>query len=315
MHVGLIDVDSKIPNLVLMKLSAWHKAQGDTVQLLKPNDVLNGQDLFNKPDKLYAALVFDGNVSKESKANFAIVQQLIRMGVEVGGTGVDRPDEDYFTALPPEVEAMRPDYSLYGITYGMGFLSRGCIRRCGPCVVWRKEGYVRHVAWPWEIVNPLSKELVIMDGIFNASPYWEEKAEWLIDNGYTVDITQGMDIRKVDDRAAELIKALKHRNKIHFAFDHISYETEMRQGIEKLIKAGFRADDLTFYVLVNYDSTFEQDMQRINIIEEYGANPYVMIYNKLNAPQKIRWLQRWCNSRPPIRKVCRFEDYDPRKVS
>jgi hypothetical protein len=298
LHVGLIDIDSKIPNLVLMKLSAWHKSQGHTTELLKPADVLKGQNLFVQWDKLYGAVVFADNQP--------LARKLFANGVEVGGTGWY-----LFKQLPDEVELIMPDYDLYGIDYGMGYLSRGCIRECGPCVVWRKEGYVHHVAWPWEIVNPRSKELVIMDGIFNGSPNWTEKAEWLIDNGYTVDITQGMDMRIISKRAAELIKALKHRNKVHFAFDHIDYELEIRKGIEELLKAGFRADELTLYVLVNYDSTFEQDMRRIGIIEEYGANPYVMIYNKLNAPKQIRNLQRWCNSRPPIRKVCRFEDYDP----
>lgn len=309
MHIGLIDIDSKIPNLVLMKLSAWHKSKGDTVQLLSPDDVLKGQDLFSHPDKMYATLVFDENASRQARKNVVIAKKIALAGVEIGGTGWDLKK-----SLPAEIEAMKPDYDLYGIDYGMGFLSRGCIYQCGPCVVWRKEGFVHHVAWPWELVNPRSKELVIMDGIFNGSPHWQEKALWLINNGYTVDITQGMSIRLVNKQAAELIKALKHRNKVHFAFDHIAYEPEVRRGIELLLKTGMRADSLTFYILTNYDSTFEQDMQRIAVIEEYGANPYVMIYDKMHAPRKIKDLQRWCNSRPPIRKVCRFEDYNPRKA-
>lgn len=308
MNIGLVDIDSKIPNLCLMKLSAWHKDKGDTVRLLNADDVLKGQDLFDQPDKIYAALVFDENVSKQSECNFSIAQRLASMGVEIGGTGWNLKKR-----LPDEIERTKPDYGLYGIDYGMGYLSRGCIYKCGPCVVWKKEGNVHHVAWPWEIVNERSKDLVIMDGIFNDSPHWQQKAEWLIENNYTVDITQGMNIRSIDESAAELIKALKHRNKVHFAFDHVDYEPEVRRGIEALLRAGFRADDLTLYVLVNYNSTFEQDMQRIKVLEECGVNPYVMVYNKKNAPQRIRDLQRWCNSIPPMRKVCRFEDYKPRK--
>ena len=312
MLIGLIQIDGKLPNLALMKLSAWHKAQGDEVTLLTPDDVLNGQDLFAQPDKIYAAVIFDKDVSRQTRKNAAIARRLNYVGVEVGGTGWDRPDEGFITALPAEVEKIRPDYDLFGIDYGMGFLSRGCIRRCGPCVVWRKEGYVHHVAWPEELVNPRSKLIVVLDGIFNASPHWQEKAQWFIDNDYTIDLTQGMDIRSVDDRAAELICAMKHRSKVHFAFDHIGDEQAVRRGLEILIKAGMRSDTLTLYILTNYDSTFEQDMRRIQIVEEYGANPYVMIFNKAKAPKQIRDLQRWCNSRPPIRKVCRFEDYDPK---
>lgn len=112
MHIGLVDVDSKIPNLVLMKLSAWHKSQGHTTELLKPADILNGQSLFSKPDKVYAAIVF--------RENRKIGVWLARMGVNVGGTGWW-----LYKNLPAEIEAIKPDYDLYGIDYGMGFLSRG----------------------------------------------------------------------------------------------------------------------------------------------------------------------------------------------
>lgn len=302
MHVGLVDIDSKIPNLVLMKLSAWHRKQGHTTELLKPADVLGGQNLFVQWDKLYGAVVFADNQ--------AIARKLYANGVEIGGTGWN-----LLKNLPNEIEHMKPDYDLYGITYGMGFLSRGCIWQCGPCVVWRKEGSIHHVAWPDDLMNPKSKEIVLLDGCFNASPFWKEKAAQIIDRGYRVDFTQGLSIRLVDQEQAEIITAMKHRKRIHFAFDQIEYEPEVRRGIELLLKAGMRVDNLTFYILTNYNSTFEQDMRRVEIIEEYGANPYVMIFDKKNAPRRIKDLQRWCNSRPPIRKVCRFEDYDPQHRS
>lgn len=85
MKVGLVDVDGhNFPNLVLMKLSAWHKRQGDSVHLLRPDDVLLGGDLFGGYDKLYAACVFS-----ESRG---IARRLIAIGAEVGGTGsADKP--------------------------------------------------------------------------------------------------------------------------------------------------------------------------------------------------------------------------------
>lgn len=300
MRIGLIQVDGKLPNLVLMKISAWHKQQGDTVELLKPDDVLKGQDLFNNPEKLYAAVVF--------RKNKRIGLKLARMGASVGGTGWW-----LYKKLPSEIEKIKPDYDLYGIDYGMGYLSRGCIRTCGPCVVWRKEGKIHHVAWPEELVNPRSKKITIMDGCLNGSPHWKEKVRWIIDNGYEVDITQGMDIRIIDDEAAKLIVSMRHSGRIHFAFDHVDYEFEVRNGIEKMLKTGIHPDRLTFFVLTNYNSTFDQDMKRIKILEEYGVNPFVMVYDRDNAPQKIKDLQRWCDSIPPIRKVCSFEDYNPKE--
>lgn len=129
MKVGLVDVDGhNFPNLVLMKLSAWHKHQGDSVHLLRPDDVLLGGDLFGGYDKLYAACVFS-----ESRE---IARKLIAIGAEVGGTGSGEG-----RILPPEVENIRPDYSLYGIQdVAYGFLTRGCPRACPFCIVADKEG-------------------------------------------------------------------------------------------------------------------------------------------------------------------------------
>ncbi len=297
MHVGLIDVDSKIPNLALMKLSAWHKERGDSTELLTPDDVFKGQNLFIKPDKLYAAVVF--------RENRRIGLRLAWLGADVGGTGWW-----LFKSLPSEIEKIRPDYDLYGIDYGMGFLSRGCIRNCQFCVVPRKEGAIRDVAWPDEIANPKSKELILLDNNFLASPLWREKSQQIIDRGYKVDFTQGMDIRLVDQEKAEYLATMKHRKRIHFAFDHIGLETEVRAGIELLLKAGIHHDRLSFYILVNFNSTFEQDLKRIAILDEYGVNAFVMIYNKAGASQKIKHLARWCN-KYQTKKSCRFEDYDP----
>lgn len=297
MHIGLIDVDSKIPNLSLMKLSAWHKAQGDTTELLRPDDVLKGQNLFNKPNKLYAAVVFDWNKQ--------LAERLVAFGAEIGGTGWDLK-----SVLPQAVETIKPDYDLYGIDYGLGFTSRGCIRNCQFCVVPHKEGAIREVAWPVEIANPKSKDLILLDNNFLASPLWREKSQQIIDRGYKVDFTQGLDIRLVDQEKVEYLAAMKHRKRIHFAFDHIGLENDVRAGIELLLKEGIHHDRLSFYILVNFNSSIEQDLKRIAILDEYGVNAFVMIYHKAAAPQEIKHLARWCN-KYQTKKSCRFEDYNP----
>lgn len=311
MHVGLIDVDSKIPNLALMKLSAWHKAHGDTVRLMKPEDVLLGQNLFEKCDLYYGACVF------EDYADLAM--RLSYIGVKIGGTGVSKYIESYghlcetynlYKELSSNIENMKPDYDLYGIDYGMGFLSRGCIRNCQFCIVPRKEGAIRDVAWPDEVANPKSKELILLDNNFLASPLWREKSQQIIDRGYKVDFTQGLDIRLVDQEKAKYLATMKHRKRIHFAFDHICIESDVRAGIELLLKEGIHHDRLSFYILVNFNSTIEQDLKRIAILDEYGVNSFVMIYNKAGAPQTIKHLARWCN-KYQTKKSCRFEDYNP----
>lgn len=297
MLVGLIQIDGKLPNLALMKLSAYHKQRGDTVSLLKPDDILLGDPLFDRPDKLYAAVVFDWNRP--------VAKRLQRIGAVVGGTGWDLS-----TVLPPEIETMKPDYDLYGIEYGFGFTSRGCIRNCQFCVVPRKEGTIREVALPVDLENPLSKVLVLLDNNYLASPLWREKSQQIIDRGYKVDFTQGLDIRLVDQEAAEFLAAMKHRKRVHFAFDSLDIEREVRTGIELMLSKGIHHDRLSFYILVNYNSTIEQDLRRIEILDEYGANAFVMVYNKAAAPQKIKHLARWCN-KYQTKKSCRFEDYNP----
>ncbi|MBU2700592.1 hypothetical protein Ga0466249_001684 [Sporomusaceae bacterium BoRhaA] len=99
---------------------------------------------------------------------------------------------------------------------------------------------------------------------------------------------------------------------IHFAFDSLQIEKAVRHGIELLLKQGINHDRLSFYVLVNFNSTIEQDLRRIAILDEYGVNSFVMVYDKAAAPQKIKHLgARWCN-KYQTKKSCKFEDYDPR---
>jgi radical SAM superfamily enzyme YgiQ (UPF0313 family) len=251
MRVGLIQVDGKLPNLALMKLSAWHKSQGDEV--IFPYDYY---DMFvGQVDKVYAAVVFDWN--RKQAAEYA------KLGAVVGGTGWDLK-----TSLPIEIESIKPDYDLYGIDYGFGFTARGCIRNCQFCVVPRKEGFIKEVAMPAELVNSKSKELILLDNNFLASPLWREKSQQIIDMKIKVDFTQGLDIRLVDDEKAELLAAMKHRKRIHFAFDSLDIEKEIRRGIELLLSQGINHDRLSFYVLVNFNSTIEQDLKRISILDE-----------------------------------------------
>ena len=129
MNIALVDIDShNFPNLVLMKLSAWHKVQGDKTYLLRPKDILNGDNLFTPYDKIYGACVFRENAN--------IAKAIEVAGGYVAGSGSGKTD-----TLPDEIEHIMPDYSLYGITdTAYGFLTRGCPRRCPFCIVSEKEG-------------------------------------------------------------------------------------------------------------------------------------------------------------------------------
>ena len=298
MRVGLVDVDGhNFPNLVLMKLSAWHKRQGDSVHLLRPDDVLLGGNLFGGYDKLYAACVFS-----ESRE---IARRLITIGVEVGGTGSGEA-----RVLPPEIENIRPDYSLYGIrNIAYGFLTRGCPRACPFCIVADKEGRIsRKVAdlrsfWDGE------RHIKLLDPNLLASSEHMELLGQLAASRAWVDFTQGLDARLLTEENIALINACKVKM-IHFAWDNPrdkSIPRMLQIFAEKSTVTDYRKRKV--YVLTNYWSTHAEDLRRVYWLRDNGYDPYVMIYDKPHAPKETRQLQRWTNNKIIFRSCKRFEDY------
>ena len=298
MKVGLVDVDGhNFPNLVLMKLSAWHKHQGDCVRLLRPDDVLLGGNLFGGYDNLYAACVFS-----ESRE---IARRLITIGVEVGGTGSGEA-----RVLPPEIENIRPDYSLYGIrNIAYGFLTRGCPRACPFCIVADKEGRTsRKVAdlrsfWDGE------RHIKLLDPNLLAASEHMELLGQLAASGAWVDFTQGLDARLLTGENIDLLNACKVKM-LHFAWDNPRDENVPRMlqmFAEKSTVTDYRKRKV--YVLTNYWSAHAEDLRRVYWLRENGYDPYVMIYNKQRAPKETRRLQRWTNNKIIFRRCERFEDY------
>lgn len=310
MRVGLIDVDrTGFPNLALMKLSAWHKAQGHETALVRGVD---HPLLFLTFDKLYASVVFSWNREKALAVE--------AFGAVVGGSGVDLKG-----TLPADVEAMRPDYSLYGIDYGLGYLMRGCIWTCAFCVVPEKEGKPREVAVLDDLVNHASPRkrpfVVLLDNEF----FWREK--WAIarlreftERGIDFCPSQGLDVRVVTPALADALAASpfwnvsRSRRQITFAFDDIATAARYRRGVDMLLAAGIKPWQLQSFVLVGFNSTLEQDLARIAIIRGYGIDPFVMVYRdyhsgQMTTDQTLRNLARWANRR--LYKVCEFADYIP----
>lgn len=297
MNIGLIDVDcTSYPNLVLMKLSAWHKSQGDTVDLLTPNDVLGGDSLFNPHDKLIGACVFTKNMG--------IVEALRTQGADVAGCGTDDK-----RVLPDEIEHIYPDYSLYGITdTAYGFLSRGCPRGCPFCIVAGKEGkQSRKVADLSEWWHG-QKNIILCDPNLLACPEHDDLLDQLIDSKAWVDVNQGFDARLLNDSVIEKINALKIKM-LHFAWDNPRDDIAKRKLKEFAECNSLDSRRRRVYILTNYWSTFDEDLYRVYWLRDNGYDPYVMIYDKDNAPKKIRRLQRWVNNKRIFRSCKRFEEY------
>ena len=287
MKIGLIDVDGhNFPNLPLMKLSAHHKARGDAVDWcipLEPYDVVYMSKVFTfSPD-------FDTHIRAD---------KIIR-----GGTGYGLKDR-----LPDAVEHAYPDYALYGITNtAYGFLTRGCPRNCSFCIVSKKEGRESRTVADLNEFWAGQKNIKLLDPNLLACCDWKWHLQQLGKSGAWVDFTQGLDVRLMDEEKAAYLKQVKCKM-IHFAWDNYEFETYKKlQQIRPLLPYDSRK--LRVYVLTNFNTVQEQDLERIYKLRELGYDPFVMVYDRERAPKRIKRVQRWCNNKWIFRSVERFEDY------
>lgn len=294
MQVGLIDVDShNFPNLALMKLSAYHKAKGDCVEWW------NGLKHY---DRVYQSKVFDETYTQDI-AYCINADEIIK-----GGTGYDLT-----TKLPDEIEHIYPDYYLYGGgSKAYGFLTRGCPRGCSFCIVKEKEGNTHTVATLDEFYKD-QNEIVLLDPNILAGKDREKHLTELANTKAYVNFNQGLDARLIDEDVTKLLNKVRFKD-IHFAWDNYNDQSAV-EGLKRYAKYATRRPHGSFgivYVLVNFDTTFEQDLERIYTLNEMQYDPYVMIYDKPNAPKKIKALQRWCNNKIIFRACAEFEDYNGR---
>ena len=152
------------------------------------------------------------------------------------------------------------------------------------------------------------KEIMLMDSNITASKDCERLFNQLIESKAIIDFTQGIDIRLLTDKGAEQLNKMRTKM-IHFAWDNYEFHTyEHLKRFRPLFKVDGRK--LRVYVLTNFRTTHEQDLERIYKLRELDYDPYVMIYDKQNAPKITRQLQRWCNSKFIFRSCERFEDYN-----
>ena len=307
MRVGLIDVDGHhYPNLPLMKLSAWHKAKGDTVEWYQP--MFSGH-----MDIVYMSKVFSFT---PDYPYYVDAEKVIRGGTGycielVDGKEVYHSEKDH--ALPDEVEHIYPDYSLYPEhtkNAAYGFLTRGCPRGCGFCHVASKEGRrsvkVADLSEFWRG----QKKIVLCDPNILACPDHMELLQQLADSGAKVNFNQGLDVRLVNEEVLELLKQI-HVESIHFAYDRYE-EKELVEQKMRMVKeiTGWDKNkgQVTVFILTNYDTTIEQDIERIQFCRSLRWSPYPMIYDKEHAAPIYRRLQRWC-SNFIFWKTPTFEEY------
>jgi hypothetical protein len=280
MKVGLIKVDGKFPNLALMKLSAFHKKQGDDITIIDLSTF--------EFDKLYGSQIF------------------------MGGSGYD-----LVAKLPEEIEHIRPDYDLFNKDFSMGFTSRGCIRDCKFCIVRAKEGFIKEHAQFGEFVDDRFNKVLIMDSNFMASPKCIGKLKTIIAKKWKVCFTQGIDVRLMTEEKAALLSRVKYyswkfsERRLYIAWDHVENSEEILKGIGIML-GHIPAIHVMCYVLVGFDTDHTQDMFRIQRLIDLGIKPFVMIYNNRRDNPTIRHLARWVNQR--FYEFVTWEDYLKKKA-
>ena len=308
MRVGLIDVDGHhFPNLALMRISAWHKAQGDEVEWwwsdLMHYDVVYMSKIFSD--------AYSSDVPEPTNAD-KVIKGGTGYCITLGEDGKEHFDRSKNTELPAEMEQMFPDYSIYPQhEFAVSMTSRGCPRACGFCVVAAKEGRasrkVADVSRFWKG----QKEIRVLDPNITACKDKRDLMGQYRETGAWIDFTQGLDIRMLDEADIDDLNGMKIKM-IHFAWDNPQDDLVDRL---RLFSEKFKIKDhrrKTVYILTNFGSTIEQDLHRIYTVRDLGYSPYVMIYNKPDAPQEVRYLQRWCNNKIIFRTVPDFYEYDPK---
>lgn len=295
MKIGLIVVDSKHPNLALMKISKWHKLRGDNVEWY---------DGISHYDKVYSAKVFTftpdyGYFINSDK-------------VEKGGTGYD-----LHKALPEEIDRLQPDYTIYpkiDAKTAYGFLTRGCPNRCRWCVVPEKEGDVH--PYMDDIAAGGRTKFILMDSNILASGYGLEQIEKIVKRKYRVDFNQALDARLVNEDAAKLLAKVRWLNQIRFGCDTPKQVVECERAMSLIDSYRDTPMHYLLYTMIIGDigecyervSRFREN-KRVRIV----AQPYRDFNNpKQVIPQWQKDMARWANKHQ-IYASCDFKDFNPRK--
>lgn len=268
MLIGLHDAELEymphktFPNYALMKISAYHKAMGDTVEWWKPLETY---------DQVYSSKVFD----------FTPKTPYLPVDTIRGGTGY--PDVSIRQQLAPAIDNIYPDYSIYpACDYAIGYITRGCPNHCRWCCVPAKEGDIRPYRHWQELVRPDSQKLVLMDNNILASDFGIAELESLTGSGYAIDLNQGMDARLLDEHIAKILAGLKWIRFIRFSCDQQAQIEPIYKTVELLGKFGIKPYRLFVYLLVRAD--IEDAARRVEALKKLGN---ITIYAQAERNERL----------------------------
>lgn len=330
MRVRLTQIDGKLPNLALMKLSAYHRSRGDEITFSKHIE----RDLLEPPyDRVYGSAIFSFSAGRVARFRSEFPDAV------VGGTHntADNTTVEQVLGIP---EGEHYDYSIYPRFDGsIGFTQRGCRLKCGFCVVPKKEGRPRSVNTIADIWRGYHwpKHIHLLDNDFFGQPreQWQARVQEIIAGGFRVCLNQGINTRMIDDESAAAIKAMGYWDdsfkvkRLYTAWDNIGDEGRFFKGVDILERHGIPPSHLLVYMLVGYDKreTWERVLYRFGRMTERKILPYPMVFGERNRGLPLggadgaierRRMTLADFQRFAIRKyytVMRFADYVPSKTT
>jgi hypothetical protein len=274
-NIGLLDVDrlqgeSSFPNLALMKLSAHHKSKGDNVTLLSPQN-----SSISSYDKVYMSKVF----TFKSDYEMGVGDLFGSTEIVKGGSGY----RDHSIVLPNEIEHVCPDYDLYPkakTPYAVGFLTRGCLRKCSFCVVPLKEGAIRPHAEVDEFLGD-NKKVVLIDNNVLAHEHGLKQIQVLVDKGLLVDFNQGLDARLIDAPIAKLLAQVRWHPFVRLACDHNSQRKAVKKASTLLRQYGCKPHRFASYLLIK-PNELEDALDRATFLVYNDILPYPQLYKDIS---------------------------------
>lgn len=276
--IVLYDIDSSIPNLALMKLSAYYKMQGFRVTLCRDVE-------YHKADTYYASMVFSVAKSHEKAA---ILKKRYHNNIDIGGSGTCLSKR-----LPPEIESCFPDYQLYRHTaYAVGFLTRGCNKRCAFCLVPKKEGKIKKTSSFDDFVPVGQRNVMLLDDNLLMYSGVEDLLNEMIARKYAVNFSQTLDIQLVDDHIAQLLYRIDYRNskftKSMIYFSCNSVKTVKRFFDRKDILKSFGDDRVSVVAMYGFNTHLSEDYELLLMIKKLRLIPFLQEYHPIvDVPPRI----------------------------
>lgn len=283
MNIGLHDPDdTNYPNLALMKISAWHKLKNDNVSFF---------NALVEYDKIYSSKVFTWTT------DFYLPETSTK-----GGIGYR-----LFDNLPNEIEHICPDYSLYGVDYSMGFLTRGCPNKCSWCIVPGKEGDIRSHADIEEFTR--HSKVILMDNNILACDHGIQQIEKVAKLGIKVDFNQGLDARLIDKRIAKLLSKVKWLHPVRLACDDQQSMPIVQAAVTLLRWHNVTPSTYFVYMLVN---SVEEAVEIAKFLKGLHCDPFAQPYrdyqNNTEPTREQKDFARWVNHKAIFKSV-QWDEY------